>query len=114
MNTIKEFIEETVQSNTKKMMAGDDSISTKVAINIAMEAANMGASAAAKQVMGQKRFELACQVAGRCIANSLRWDKQDVDESIGPACKIGLSIVDTMLQTIAAEKAVPGDETTEG
>ena len=102
MNTIKDYIEGTVEANLKRVMAGDDAIPPNIAINIALEAANMAATAAAKSVVNQKRFELACLIAGRLVMGE--------DVTADYACESALIIVDTMVQTIAAEKVVADGE----
>lgn len=107
MQTIKEFIEETVQSNSKNLIVGDDSIATKVAINIALEAANMAGDSVARVMAQGKRMELACHMAGHLVQS--RWSfeggqsgKHSETLNYEVVCRIALNIVDTMFEVVAA------------
>lgn len=108
MSTIRDYIEGTVEANLKRVMAGDNALPAGVAVTIAMEAANMAAIAAAKHTIGQKRFDLACRIAGGLIAPASLLEQQGTLQVLS-ACKLGLSVVDQMLLTISEEEKAEAD-----
>ena len=100
MERIKKWVDGTVESNSKKVMAGDHAVQNHTAIAIAMEAANMGASAASLAIGQNKRVELGCHVAGQIAASEypIRTDTVKV-------CMEALRLVDTMFDLVARNPA---------
>lgn len=68
MITLKTLIEQRVQAATRKVMAGDEAIPVRAAVDIAVQAATVAASQARNRDVSSARFAAACEVAGR-IAN---------------------------------------------
>ena len=100
MNPIQRYITETVESNTKKLMVGDEAISPKVAVVIAKQAANMAGAASAHMTSQSKRLELACHMAGNILSAAMQQGKNLIGAE--PLCREALMVVDTMFALVAS------------
>ncbi len=99
MSPIQRYIEETVQSNTRKLMAGDAAIPAKTAVAIAMQAASMAIQAGARATSQVKRIELTCHVVGPMLNQRLA-DPSNLGE-IKASCSVALVAVDTVFDLVS-------------
>lgn len=95
----REFIEDTMEANAITV-SDHRAVPVKKAILIAMEAAGHAAQAAGRMVIAQKRFEMACHIAGGILSNRPLPSPGDCFDIAGH----GLMQVDAILEVISAEK----------
>lgn len=101
MDRVKKFVDEAVEANTGKVMAGDQVVTANVASSIAMQAASMARQMSGATQMAIKRYELACHVTGHILSNPnlVNLDRDD-------ACFMGLKTVDQIMRLLADEEKI--------
>lgn len=98
MKEIKTWIEETIESNTGKLMAGDRAVAPSVARKIAFEAASRAAAGTRKMTHNARRFELACGVVRHIYAG-----QRNEEGTWQECCGVALRLVDHIAELIDAD-----------
>ncbi len=107
MGKIEEYVEQSVEANLGSTMTGDHAVPPKIAISIALEAANRARQEATGVSFQAKRFELACQIFGP-LAASPKGQGEYHTHTMPELCREALAAVDEIAKQVhASDIAVP-------